>query len=195
MYIVGLTGGIGSGKSTVSSFFIKKNIPVYNSDISAKIIMHEVISVKLKILKFFGEKSYIHGKLDTNYISNIIFNNYLKLKLLTNIVHPWVLIDFKNWMLCYKSFYCIKETAILFETGINKLCDIIITVTAPKKLRIKRIIERDKITKCNILKIINNQWRDSKKIIYSDIIIKNISNTKNLEKIVHKVHNKIMNKK
>lgn len=145
MYIVGLTGGIGSGKSTISSFFIKKNIPVYNSDISAKIIMHKVLSVKMKILKFFGEKSYINGKLNTKYISNIIFNNSLKLKFLNTLVHPWILIDFKNWMLYYKSFYCIKETAILFETGIDKLCDITITVIAPKELRIKRIIERNKI--------------------------------------------------
>lgn len=194
MLIVGLTGGIGSGKSTISSFFLKKNIPVYNSDISAKIIMHKVFAVKINILKFFGEKSYINGKLNTNYISNIVFNNSLKLNILNSLVHPWVLMDFKKWMLYYKSFYCIKETAILFETGIDKLCDIIITVTAPKKLRIKRIMKRDKIKKYDILKKINNQWPDSKKIIYSDIIIKNIYNIKKLEKIVEKTHNIILNK-
>lgn len=195
MYIIGLTGGIGSGKSIIASFFKKKNIPIYNSDISAKIIMHKIFPVKINILKFFGEKSYINGQLNTKYISNIVFNNSSKLNFLNNLIHPWVLKDFQNWMLYYKSFYCIKETAILFETGIDKLCDIIITVTAPKNLRIKRIIKRDKIKKYDILKKINNQWPDSKKIIHSDIVINNIYNLKNLEKIIEKTHNLILNKK
>lgn len=193
MLIVGLTGGIGSGKSTVAYFFKKKNIPVYNSDIYAKIIMHKNLYVKINILKLFGEKSFINNKLNTNYLSNVIFNNSLKLNILNTLVHPWVLIDFKKWMLYYKSFYCIKETAILFETDSYKLCDIIITVNAPTQVRIQRIMKRDKIKKYyDILNIINHQWPDSTKIMRSDIVIENISNIKNLEKIVEQIHNIIL---
>lgn len=195
MYIVGLTGGIGSGKSTIASFFLKKNIPIYNSDIYAKKIMQTIYTLKINIIKLFGEHSYKNNELNTKYISNIIFNDSLKLKLLNKLVHPWVLRDFKYWMLFYRSFYCIKETALLFETGIDKLCDLIITVTAPQELRIQRVMKRDNIRKDDILKKIYHQWSDSKKMIYSDIIIHNISTIQKLEKIVEEIHTIILNKK
>lgn len=195
MYIVGLTGGIGSGKSTVASFFLKKNIPIYNSDIYAKKIMQKIYTLKINIIKLFGNHFYKNNQINTKYISNIIFNDSFKLNLLNELVHPWVLTDFKYWMLLYRSLYCIKETALLFETGIDKLCDLIITVTAPQELRIQRVMKRDNTTKYDILKKMYHQWSDSKKILYSNIIIQNISTIHKLEKAVEEIHNIILNKK
>ena len=182
--IIGLTGGIGSGKSTVASYIASKGIPVYIADEEAKKIM-EREDVKQKIQNLFTESILnSDNTLDRKKIAEFVFNNPEKLKELNAIVHPEVQLHFKNWVKEHESFpYIIKEVAILFETGGNKQCDKVILITAPKELRIKRAMKRDNLTKKDILVRINNQLPDSEKIKLSDFVVENINLNDTLLKI------------
>ena len=178
--IIGLTGGIGSGKSTVANYIASKGIPVYIADEEAKKIM-ENADVKQRIQNLF-EESVLNADetLNRKKIGELVFNNPSKLKELNAIVHPEVYDHFKNWVKKHKKFpFVIKEVAILFETGGNKQCDKVILITAPEELRIQRAMKRDNLTKKDILVRINNQLPESKKKELSDFIIENIdlSNT------------------
>lgn len=173
--IIGLTGGIGSGKTTIAKYFQSFGIPVYIADDEAKNIMQssEIIAA---IKNTFGEAIFEHGTLNREKLANIVFNEPEKLELLNNIVHPAVKKHFEHWLLQYKKIhYVIYEAAILFESGGYKNCDFIITVTAPVDKRIQRVIERDKTTRELVLKRINAQWADEKRISKSDFVIENIS--------------------
>jgi dephospho-CoA kinase len=173
--IIGLTGGIGSGKTTIAKYFQSFGIPVYIADDEAKNIMQssEIIAA---IKNTFGEAIFEHGTLNREKLANIVFNEPEKLELLNNIVHPAVKKHFEHWLLQYKKIhYVIYEAAILFESGGYKNCDFIITVTAPVDKRIQRVIERDKTTRELVLKRINAQWTDEKRISKSDFVIENIS--------------------
>jgi dephospho-CoA kinase len=174
--IIGLTGGIGSGKSTVANYIASKGIPVYIADEEAKKIM-EREDVKQKIQNLFSESVLNDDtSLNRKKIAEFVFNNPEKLKELNAIVHPEVQLHFKNWLNKYKDFpFVIKEVAILFETGGNKHCDKVILITAPEELRIERAMKRDNLTKKDILVRINNQLPDSKKKKWSDFIIDNIN--------------------
>ena len=178
--IIGLTGGIGSGKSTVANYIASKGIPVYIADEEAKKIM-EREDVKQKIQNLFSD-SVLNpdNSLNRKKIAEFVFNNPEKLKELNAIVHPEVQLHFKNWVKEHENFpYIIKEVAILFETGGNKQCDKVILITAPEELRIERAMKRDNVTKKDILVRINNQLPESKKKELSDFIVENIdlSNT------------------
>ena len=174
--IIGLTGGIGSGKSTVANYIASKGIPVYIADEEAKKIM-EREDVKQKIQNLFSESVLNDDtSLNRKKIAEFVFNNPEKLNKLNAIVHPEVQLHFKNWLNKYKDFpFVIKEVAILFETGGNKHCDKVILITAPEELRIERAMKRDNLTKKDILVRINNQLPDSKKKKWSDFIIDNIN--------------------
>ncbi|MCK6608280.1 dephospho-CoA kinase [Flavobacterium aquaticum] len=174
--IIGLTGGIGSGKSTVANYIASKGIPVYIADEEAKKIM-EREDVKQKIQNLFSESVLNDDtSLNRKKIAEFVFNNPEKLKELNAIVHPEVQLHFKNWLNNHKDFpFVIKEVAILFETGGNKHCDKVILITAPEELRIERAMKRDNLTKKDILVRINNQLPDSKKKKWSDFIIDNIN--------------------
>jgi len=174
--IIGLTGGIGSGKSTVANYIASKGIPVYIADEEAKKIM-EREDVKQKIQNLFSESVLNDDtSLNRKKIAEFVFNNPEKLKELNAIVHPEVQLHFKNWLKKYEDFpFVIKEVAILFETGGNKHCDKVILITAPEELRIQRAMKRDNLTKKDILVRINNQLPDSKKKKWSDFIIDNIN--------------------
>ena len=178
--IIGLTGGIGSGKSTVANYIASKGIPVYIADEEAKKIM-ERDDVKQKIQNLFTESILnSDNSLNRKKIAEFVFNNPDKLKELNAIVHPEVRLHFKNWLKEHKNHpFIIKEVAILFETGGNKQCDKVILITAPEELRIERAMKRDNVTKKDILVRINNQLPDSKKKELSDFIVENIdlSNT------------------
>ena len=150
--IIGLTGGIGSGKTTIANYFKSLGIPVYIADDAAKEVMKfpEII-VALK--ESFGEEIFKDNILKSEKLAKIVFNNPEKLTLLNKIVHPAVKIHFDRWLLSHKKFpFIIKEAAILFESGSYKNCDSIITVTAPVESRIQRVIQRDKTTRENVLK-------------------------------------------
>ena len=171
--IIGLTGGIGSGKTTIANHFIAAGIPVYIADDEARKIMQsdEIIA---EIKKTFGSTIFDNGILNREKLSRIVFNDPEKLKLLNAIIHPAVKKHFGNWVLNHKNApYIIYEAAILFESGSYKDCDIIITVTAPLESRIQRVIQRDKTTRENVSRRINMQWNDDQRVEKSDFVIEN----------------------
>ena len=174
--IIGLTGGIGSGKSTVAAYMASKGIPVYIADEEAKNIM-ECENIKHKIQNLFSESILnSDATLNRKKIAQLVFNNPEKLKELNAIVHPEVRLHFSNWLKEHKNYpFVIKEVAILFETGGNKECDKVILITSPVSLRIERAMKRDNLTKDEILVRINNQFSDEEKIKMSDFVVENIN--------------------
>ena len=174
MLIIGLTGGIGSGKTTVAKLFEKYGIPVYYSDTEAKKLMNRSKIVKRKLISKFGEDVYKDGNLNRPFLASIIFNDKDALNYVSNIVHPKVAQHFKRWINKQKAPFAIQENAILFENGSYKNMDKIITVTAPLETKINRVINRDKTTKKQVLERIKNQLTDDEKIKKSDFVINNI---------------------
>tara|TARA_B100000965_G_scaffold298679_1_gene257010 strand:- start:60 stop:644 length:585 start_codon:yes stop_codon:yes gene_type:complete len=192
MILVGLTGGIGSGKSTVINYFKELGITCYQADDEAKKLMNSDKGLIKKIKNSFGDSIYINSKLDRKKLSAIVFRDKQKLELLNSFVHPIVNRHFENYCKGLKDIYIIKEVAIIFEIGTQNKFDKIILVRAPKEDRIKRIINRDKCNRQDALNRINNQIADDDKIDQCDFIIDNIS----LEEISNKVleiHNSILN--
>ena len=173
--IIGLTGGIGSGKTTIANHFLEAGIPVYIADDEARKIMQSSTIIE-EIKKTFGSAIFDDAILNREKLSEIVFNNPEKLKQLNAIIHPAVKAHFSNWILSHKnSPIIIYEAAILFESGSYKNCDLIITVTAPIESRIQRVIQRDKTTREKVLKRINMQWTDEQRISKSDFVIENVS--------------------
>lgn len=171
---VGLTGNIGSGKTTISKFFKILNIPVFNSDLVSKQILIENQDIKFKIEDIFGSNSYDGKKLNTSYIAQIVFNDKETLKQLNQLIHPLVQQSFEHWSERNKNYpYLIKEAAILFESNSYKKLDKIICVTAPDELRIGRIIKRNGLSRTQVLQRMNNQMNQFKKAKLSDYVIQN----------------------
>ena len=164
MSIIGLTGGIGSGKTFVSKIFNSNDVfVIFDSDLCAKQIMEHNTDVIGMVKEKIGKKSYVDGLIQTKYISDVIFNSKKKLDELNKIVHPKVLEEFKKFKYNNLNKLIIIESAILFETGIYLQNDYNILVKAPVKDRINRVMNRDKISKVDVLKRISSQWSDSKK--------------------------------
>jgi len=173
--IIGLTGGIGSGKTSVATYFIAAGVPIYIADDEARRIM-ESPEILMEIKLFFGSSVFENKILNRQKLAEVVFNNPEKLKQLNTIIHPAVKKHFANWILNHKSFpFIIYETAILFESGSYKDCDLIITITAPLESRIQRVIQRDKTNRKNVLKRINMQWTDDQRQDKSDFVIENIN--------------------
>ena len=174
MIKVGLTGGIGSGKSTVSKILISKGFSVYNSDYRAKWLMNNDDNLKSNIISIFGDKAYLKGSLNRKYLSAKVFNDSLKLKALNNLVHPLVAIDFKNWLIHQKSKdFVFKEAAILIESGAYKEMDKIIVVSCPENIRLERVLKRDGNSPELVKKRMQNQISETEKINHADFVIKN----------------------
>ena len=170
---IGLTGGIGSGKSTIAEHFKSKGIPVYIADTEARLIMQDAKVVEA-IKNAFGTAVYENNQLVREKLASIVFNNPEKLQVLNAIVHPAVRLHFENWLLSHKEHpFIIYESAILFETGSYKDFDAIITVTAPKEIRIERVIKRDNTTAEQVSKTMEAQWTDEQRIQKSDFVIEN----------------------
>ena len=171
--IVGLTGGIGSGKSTIAKLFEIFGCVIFDSDSVAKQLYFDPI-IKSHIIKLLGEESYIsENKINKKYISSIIFSNSNKLEQLNQIIHPAVIIELKKIKEKNPDKIIIKETALLFEAKLEKEVDKIILVVSPQEDRIKRVMLRDGISKEDVLKKIKNQLPDAIKIKKSDFIIEN----------------------
>ena len=184
MSLIGITGGIGSGKTFISRMFNSSEaFVVFNSDLFAKQILVENSEVIDFVKNKIGEKSYKDGIIQTKYISDVIFNDKRKLNELNKIVHPKVLHKFEKFKSSNLNKIIIIESAILFETGIYLQTNYNILVKAPIKERINRVVFRDKISKLDVLKRINSQWKDSKKIGLADFVINNIDKLET-EKIV-----------
>lgn len=190
--IIGLTGGIGSGKTTIAKHFTSLGVPVYIADDEAKKLMDnsEIIA---KLQAVFGEEIIENQKIDRKALAQIVFQNPKKLKILNSIIHPAVKKHFTDWLSTYKNHpIIIKEAAILFESGSYKDCDSIITVTSPLEERVNRVMKRDNASRESILDRINNQWTDEQRISKSDYVIVNISVNealKQAEEILKKLNN------
>jgi dephospho-CoA kinase len=171
--IIGLTGGIGSGKTTIANHLKSLGIPVYNSDDQAKKILY--LPETIDFLKSaFGNVVFTNELFDKDKLAKLVFNNPEQLKLLNQIIHPAVKVDFENWLKTNKnSPLIIKEAAILFESGSYKDCDVIISISAPQEIRIQRVIERDHLTYEEVMSRINNQWTDEMRNKKSDYVIDN----------------------
>lgn len=188
--IVGLTGGIGSGKSKAAAYFSELGIPCYIADDRAKELMTSSMTIQQAIINEFGAESYINGNLNRPFLASIVFKDIVLLATLNAIVHPAVASDFRSWLLEQNSIYVIKEAAILFENGGAKLCDQVILVTAPKEIRVQRVIDRDKCTKEDVLERMSKQWSDAKKKPLADYIIENIE-WKETSKQIEVLHQKL----
>jgi len=184
---IGLTGGIGCGKTTISKIFQIIGTPIYNSDEAAKKILNQNISVKEKIINHFGIKVLTNSKLDNKKIANIIFKQKEKLKIINSIIHPLVKKDFTNWREKQKAMYIIKESALIFNSNAHKELDHVIFVKSPLELRIKRIQSRDKKNEQEIFSIIKNQSSDDFLEKKCDYIITNDENSFLIEQ-VFKLH-------
>lgn len=170
---VGIAGGIGSGKTIVCQVFKVLGIPIYNADLEAKLIMNKSDQVRMAIIKAFGEESYHNGLLNKEFISTQVFNDSEKLKQLNSIVHPAVIQAAEDWAEVQTRPYSLKEAAILFESGSYKKVDYSILVTAPIDLRIARVMQRDHVTKEQVLARMNSQMSDEEKAKLADFVIIN----------------------
>ncbi len=170
---IGLTGGIGGGKSTVAHIFKVLGIPVFDADSVAKNIMNEDEDLKVKIIGTFGESAYVNGELDRKYMAGIVFNDEHKLEQLNALVHPAAIAAAEKWIQQQHTPYAVKEAALLFESGSAAGLDYIIGVFAPQALRIQRVMERDSVTREEVLKRIDKQVDDDIKKRLCDFVIIN----------------------
>lgn len=191
MIIVGLTGGMGSGKTTVVQMFEKLGVKVYIADVEAKKIMQTDAKVKSELIKIFGKKAFENNRLNTSFLADIVFKDEEKLKLINKIVHPAVKKHFTAFVKLQTAKYVLFENAILFENGFDSLCDYIITVVAPLELRILRIKKRDGLNENQILDRIYKQWDDEIKIAKSDFVLKN-DDLEKLEQAVISIHSELL---
>ncbi|HLV51104.1 MAG TPA: dephospho-CoA kinase [Flavobacterium sp.] len=173
--IIGLTGGIGSGKTTIVNYIASKNIPVYIADDAGKRVMEQAEIIQRINLLFDGKVLLNNGQLDRKKIASLVFNDSEKLEALNKIVHPAVADDFKLFCQKFeKEVVIVKESAILFESGAYKNCDATILVTAPQSVRIHRVMKRDNISEEEVEQRMKNQMSDEEKIPYADFVITNI---------------------
>jgi len=189
--VVGLTGGIGSGKTSVLQLFINKGIPVYIADVEAKELMQNDRDLIKNIIAVFGKEAYTNKILNRAYLAKQVFGNSKKLEQLNAIVHPAVHKDFLAFKAKQTTPFLIYENAILFENGSNNLCDYIITVTAPVATRIKRVMNRDGVSSKQVKDRIKHQWDDKLKIEKSDFTIQN-SNWETTIKIVDTLYQNLL---
>jgi len=173
MVNIGLTGGIGSGKTTVAKIFELLGIPVYYADDAAKRIMNEDEELKTAIQKQFGKEAYKTGELDRSYLSAKVFTDPFQLEILNSLVHPATIRDARKWMSQQKTSYTIKEAALIFESGSAEHLDYVIGVYAPVKLRIKRAMERNHMTYDDVVQRMNKQLDENMKMKLCDFVIYN----------------------
>jgi len=173
MLRIGITGGIGSGKSTVAQIFSVLGIPVYDADGAAIRLMSQADPLKEKIVETFGEASYTEGKLDRKYLAAQVFNNDRKTSLLNSIVHPATIRDAEEWIQQQTAPYVIKEAALIFESGSDKMLDKIIGVSCPLELRIERTMHRNNLTREQVSQRISLQMDEEEKLRLCDYIIVN----------------------
>lgn len=191
MLKIGLTGGIGSGKSTIAKIFSVLGIPVWDADKHAKWIMENDPELKQKLLFYFGEAVFDGNHLQRSYLANIVFNQPEKLELLNSLVHPAAIAQAEKWMKEQTSAYVIKEAALLFESGSVSHLDYVIGVTAPRALRIQRVMLRDQISREEVVARMNRQIDDGIKMKLCNWVIQNDQQQALLPQVL-KFHNKIL---
>ena len=192
MIKVAITGGIGTGKTTISSMFAEKGVPVFNSDEIAKEIMNTNSLLKNEIITAFGDNAYEKNKLNREYLSDVIFNNEALLQKINSIVHPYVAKEFNSWIEKQESKYIIYESAIIFENQAEDSFDKIICVTSSEGDVISRIMKRNNFSIDKIKAIIDKQLPNDVKIQKSDYVIENVD-ISSLPARVLEIHNNIIN--
>ena len=174
MKVLGITGGMGSGKSTIAKFFEEWGVPVYEADLQARILSDSDPEIVRKVSALLGEESYGPQGMDRAYVASRVFNDQSLLKALNRIIHPVVGQHFESWLAAQTAPYCLKEAAILFETGGHAACDWTLLITAPVEVRIARIMDRDNLSRPDILARLDKQWPDDRKLALADFHIENI---------------------
>ena len=196
MITVGLTGGIGTGKTTVAGFFQDLNIPVFFADQLSKQLVNTSPRIRQKIIQLLGKDAYQGTMLNSSFVADLVFTDATLLNQLNTIIHPAVLKNFENWLAKQSSHYVIKEAALIFEIGSQKLYDVIITVTSPIELRIERLMTQRHLSREDILRRIQNQLSDKDKISRSDFVIPNTDITKTKQQVlqIHKAIEELLKK-
>jgi len=193
MFKVGLTGGIGSGKTTVAKIFEDLGVPVYYADNEAKNLMTHSSRLISKIKEEFGENIYKKGVLDTKYLADIVFSDSERLKQLEKLVHPEVKSDFLSWAEKQKASYVIMENAILYQSGMDVLMNKVILVTASEEKRVDRVLKRDKMSLSEIKKRIKNQKSLKNHLKIADFVIDNNLNSVYLHREIAEINKKLNN--
>ncbi len=190
---IGITGGIGSGKTTVCKIFATLQIPIYYADDRAKILMIEDEGLKKSLIETFGKETYLpSGLINRPYLANIVFNDQSALEKLNAIVHPAVKKDGIAWAESHADApYTLREAALIYESGIDKTLDYVIVVTAPEDLRIQRVMQRDGVTEAAVRARIDKQWPESEKIKRAHFVIYN-DGKQSLVKQVLIIHKEIL---
>ncbi|MEE2770821.1 MAG: dephospho-CoA kinase [Bacteroidota bacterium] len=191
MKVIGLTGGIGSGKTTVAGFFKEMGIPVYIADDAGKRLLATSEKIRRQVIAIFGEEAYTETGPNRTFIASKVFHDKELLEKLNAIIHPAVASDFENWLQEQESAYVLYEAAILFETGGYRKCDQSILVTAPREQRIERLLERDQTSEAAIQARMDNQWSDERKRELANFVIENI-NLDQTRKQVELIHTEIL---
>lgn len=173
MLRIGLTGGIGSGKTTVARIFEVLGIPVYYADDAAKRLMNTDEALKAAIVEAFGREAYTEGSLNRAFLASIVFNDPAKLALLNSLTHPATIQDANQWMERQHAPYTIKEAALIFESGSDEHLDFVIGVSAPEKLRIHRVMQRDGVTESGIRSRMARQMDEALKMEKCDFLVIN----------------------
>ncbi|WP_422860156.1 dephospho-CoA kinase [Flagellimonas sp. S174] len=188
MIKIGLTGGIGSGKSTVAKMFTELGVPVYDSDMQAKELMSSSTKLKKAITQLLGKEAYKNEVLNRKYIAGKVFADTNLLEKLNKIVHPVVKEHFMDWAQKQDSEYVIQESALIFENGNEDFYDAIVLVTAPEEIRVKRVIKRDKSNASDVIQRIENQMEDKDKVDMAHFYVENIDleTTQNKVLEIHK---------
>lgn len=186
---VGITGGIGTGKSFVSKIFKTMGIPFYDADLEAKLIMVKDNNIRMALVKAFGPETYFEdGSLNRVYLSKQVFDNSQRLEMLNNIVHPAVIRAGVDWSNAQNGPYSLKEAALLYESGSYKKLDYTILVTAPEELRIARVMKRDKVSREEVLNRIQKQMPEEEKLKFADFVIHNDEQQPLLPQIINIHH-------
>ena len=186
--IIGITGGIGSGKSTVSKFIEELGFPVYDSDFWAKELVNVDENLKSRVIELLGEESYDeNGKYNRKFVAEKVFENQELLLQLNQIIHPAVKIHFENWVNAQNAEFVFKETALLFELKLNESCYQSILVTADENIRIKRVMDRDGRTYREVKEIIDKQMPEVDKVKLADFVIQNNTDLDTLKEFTHQV--------
>lgn len=192
MKVVGLTGGIGSGKSTVAKMFEDLGVPVYYADTEAKRLMTESQRLRKNLIDLFGDKVYDESGLNREYLAAIVFNDKEKLEALNALVHPEVEMDFHQWMKKKRTPYIIQENPLIFEKNKQQEYDAVITVASPEKLRIERVMRRDGMDYNQVRARIANQLNQDIKVKNATYVIENSSGLDTCRIAVQAVHHHIL---
>lgn len=189
--IIGLTGGIGSGKSTVAAIFRTLGVPVYEADAASKEIIDTDKQLQQKLQKLLGDEVVKQGRIDRPYMARKIFNNDELLQQANALIHPAVGEHFKEWYGQQKAPYIIREAAILYESGTHKDCAKVVVVTAPEQMRIDRVVKRSKTTEEEVRQRMAKQWPEEEKVKRADYVVNN-DHSDSVVKQVLKIHEDII---